>query len=339
MKFLFVGCGSIGRRHIQNLKNLIPCEILAYRVRNEALGEFETRHGIRNFLDFEKALDQKPDAVFITNPTRSHISTALKVAQRGIPFFLEKPLSDSLDNVDELISICGRQKLLAFVGHKMRFHRSIRLIKQWIDEGKLGKVISVRAHYGGHLPSWHPWEDYRRQYSSRKDLGGGIVLDATHEIDYLFWWMGGVREVKSFCGKLSPLEIQTEDTADILLRFECGALGSVHMNYFQQPEYRACEVIGTRGTAVWHQYRKVVDLYLVKEKRWQSFPEGESYDSNQDMFIEEMKHFLACLKGKESLLCDLKEGKKVLEIALKAKEGMIKPDRSKIASEIFHGNS
>lgn len=317
--FLFVGCGSIGRRHIRNLKKLVACRILAYRIRKEPLGDFEREFEIESFYDLGTALDQKPEAVFVTNPTRFHMLVALEAARRGCHLFIEKPLSHDLEHVDELIRICDAGNLVALVGYKMRFHKSILLIKGLIDRGEIGKVLTVRSYYGGYLPDWHPWEDYRRMYSSRQDLGGGVILDATHEIDYLYWMAGDVAEVKSFYGKLSSLEIDTEDTAEILFRFHSGAFGNVHMSYAQRPEIRRCEVVGTLGTALWDQYRKTVDVYLMTKGRWESFPEGDSYDTNTDMFIEEMKHFLACLERKERSILTLRDARRVLEIALEVK--------------------
>lgn len=318
-KFLFVGCGSIGRRHIRNLKNLTHCEILAYRVRKESLGDFEKEFAIQSYYDLAEALDQKPDAVFVTNPTSLHMTVALKAAQRGCSLFIEKPLSHSLEQIDEFVRLCERKKLIVLLGYNMRFHKSIKLIKKIAENGELGQIISARSHYGGYLPEWHPWEDYRRMYSSKRELGGGIILDATHEIDYLYWLLGDVTEVKSFCGKLSKLEIDTEDTAEILLRFKEGPFGSVHMSYAQRPEFRRCEVIGTSGTVVWDQHRKTVDLYTTQKMRWESFPEGENYDTHADMFVEEIKHFLACLEGKEKPIHTLHDSKRILEIALAAK--------------------
>lgn len=323
MKFLFAGCGSIGRRHIRNLKSMIPCEILAYRVRNEDLGEFEKQYGLWIFSDLDEALNENPDAVFVTNPTGLHLAVASQAAERGCHLFIEKPLSHSLEGVDDFIALCEKKKIVTLLGYKMRFHRSIKLIKQLIDEGRLGRILAGRAYYGGYLPNWHPWEDYRRMYSSRKELGGGVVLDRTHEIDYLCWLLGEVVEVKSFCGKLSNLEIDTEDMAEISLRFKSNALGSVHVNYLQHPEFCSCEVVGEEGTVRWEQYRKTVDLYTRTKKKWESFYEGDDYDTNQDMFIEELKHFLACIEGKQKPINNLYEAKRVLEIALQARESML----------------
>jgi len=118
MKFLFVGCGSIGRRHIKNLKQLTDCEILAYRVRKESLGDFEKEHAIKTYDDLDAALNEKPDAVFITNPTSLHLSTAQKAAEQGCHLFIEKPLSHTIENVDEFIQLCSDKKLIVMLGPK-----------------------------------------------------------------------------------------------------------------------------------------------------------------------------------------------------------------------------
>jgi len=324
-RFLFAGCGSIGRRHIRNLKGLIPsCEILAYRVRNEDLGEFGTQYDVKTFNDLDEALDQKPSALFVTNPTALHLPVARKAAERGVHLFIEKPISHTLEGVDEFIALCERKKIVVLLGYKMRFHRSIQRIKRIIDDGLIGRIVSARSHYGGYLPNWHPWEDYRRMYSSRSELGGGIVLDATHEIDYLYWLAGDVAEVKSFSGKLGGLEIDTEDTAEILFRFKSGAFGNVHLTYLQHPESRSCEVIGTEGTVLWNQNRKAVELYTSTSKKWELYPEGENYTLDE-MFVDEMNHFLACIEGREKPIHTLQDSKRVLEIALKVKESQPTP--------------
>ncbi|MBI4550062.1 MAG: Gfo/Idh/MocA family oxidoreductase, partial [Candidatus Omnitrophica bacterium] len=228
------------------------------------------------------------------------------------------PLSHDLEGVDEFLALCRSRRLTVLLGYKMRFHPSVRLLKNMIDAGEIGKALSARAHYGGYLPGWHPWEDYRRMYSSRRELGGGVILDAIHEIDTLYWLLGDVQAVQSMWGKVSELEIDTEDAAEILLHFRSGALGSVHMNYFQQPEYRYCHVAGTGGTLVWDTVRKRVEHYSLREKVWKIYPEREDFESNE-MFVDEMKHFLACLEGREKPVHSLEDARRVLEIALWAK--------------------
>ncbi len=319
-KYLFAGCGSIGRRHIQNLKHLQPeAQILTYRVRGESLGEFELKYSLINYKDFAEALAAKPDAVFITNPTSLHLPLAKQAAEKGIPLFIEKPVSHTLDGVDDFIRLCEKKQLTVLLGYKMRFHPAVTTMKKLLGEGAIGRPLSIRAHYGGCLAEWHPWEDYRRMYSARKDLGGGVVLDAIHEIDYAYWLMGDAVEVKALCGQVSDLEIETEDMAEILLRFKSGAFGSIHLDYAQYPETRSCQIIGTTGTIEWNALKKTVELYQKETKTWKKFPEPEDW-ANNTMFVDEMRHFLNCLSGKEKPNHTLQDAKRVLEIAIEAKK-------------------
>lgn len=318
-KYLFAGCGSIGRRHIRNLKMLRPdAQILAYRVRKESLGEFEQECGLHTFTQFEEALNQKPEAVFVTNPTSHHLEIAQKTAEAKIPLFIEKPISDSLDKVDSFIQTCRRNQVLVLLGYKMRFHPSIRLMKEKIEDGTLGDIFSIRSYYGGYLPDWHPWEDYRRMYSSKKALGGGILLDAIHELDYLYWLLGDVNQLKAIGGKISSLDIETEDLVEVLLDFKCGAIGNVHVNYLQQPEYRSCQIVGSKGSLLWDSLKKKVEIYNGQEQKWTAYAEPDNFDPNR-MFVDEMRHFLSCLEGNETPIHDLDDAKRVLELTLDAK--------------------
>ncbi len=318
--FLFAGCCSIGRRHIKNLKQLIPCRILAWRVRNEDLGVFEKETGLETFKSYEEALEQKPDAVFVTNPTSLHLETARMAALRGIPLFIEKPVSHTLEGVDDFIKICRERNIPVLLGYKMRFHPSIKVMKKLIEEGAIGRPLTIRAHYGGCLKEWHPWEDYRRMYSSRKDLGGGVILDAIHELDYVYWLMGDAERVESVTGRFSDLEIETEDLAEILLKFKSRSAGSVSLNYFQYPESRYCVIVGTEGTIRWHPDLKRVECFQKSSGSWTYYDEPAQFQTN-DMFLDLMRHFLAVLENRERPIHTLEDARRVLEIALCARDG------------------
>jgi len=317
MKFLVVGCGSIGQRHLQNLRNLSAGEIIVYRVKKRELSEIEEKYCVRTYTDLDEALDQNPAAVLVTNPTSLHMPIALAAAKRGCHLFIEKPISHSLDGVDELVNIAGEKNLVILVGYNLRFHQSVRLIKDLLDKNRIGNVVSARVQAGQYLPDWHPYEDYREGHSASRSLGGGVILDLSHELDYIRWFLGEVKEVFSFSDKLSHLDIDTEDVAEILLRFHSGAIAEVHLDYVQRSSSRSCQIIGEEGTILLDSNEKNVKLFSIKDKKWQVFPENLDYNQ---MYVEEMKHFINCIEGKEEPIIDVTEGKKVLEIALAAKE-------------------
>jgi predicted dehydrogenase len=319
MRFLVVGCGSIGKRHIRNLKALRVGDIIAHDVQPERCREVQQECGVEAHTKLEDALAQEPEIALICTPTRLHIPPALSAARSGCHLFIEKPLSHSLEDVDELVDIVTRKNLVTLVGCNLRFHPGIVMIKELLDKKSVGKVVCARVQTGQYLPDWHPWGDYRKGYSANCSLGGGAILDGIHELDYITWFLGKPSQVFCFSGRLSSLEIDTEDTAEVLLQLKSGAIVEVHLDYIQRSYGRSCQIIGEEGTILWDFNEKQVRFYSAKTGRWQAFPERFDYDMN-DMYIEEMKHFLQCVEGKAKPMQDIAHAEKILEIALAAKE-------------------
>lgn len=319
MRFLVIGCGSIGEKHIRNLKTPLARDVIACDVREERLRLIEKRYSIETYDDIEKALDQQVSAVLICTPTSTHLPIALAAANRGLHLFIEKPLSHTLDGIDQLIRIVQEKKLVALAGCNTRFFASMKFVKKLVDNGSIGRVLLAKASCGFYLPYWHPREDYRKSYTANKSLGGGIILDDIHEIDYLRWLLGEVSEVFCFSGKISNLEMDTEDFASILLKFEGGTMAEVHLDCLQHTYRRSCDLIGEKGIIIWDYIKESVRLFTEKEKKWQVFSKDLRTGKNA-MFIAEMKHFIDCIEGKDTPISDLMQAKCVLEIALAAKK-------------------
>ena len=150
-----------------------------------------------------------------------------------------------------MLELARSKNLVTLVGCNLRFHPGLVAVKRLLEQGVAGRIVAIRAEVGQYLPDWHPGEDYRQGYSARLDLGGGIILDAVHEIDYVRWLLGPVRSVACFAGKLSHLEVETEDTAALLFRFSNGTIGEVHLDYVQRAYSRTCHIIGDEGTIRW----------------------------------------------------------------------------------------
>lgn len=316
MKFLIVGLGSIGQRHLRNLHRLGETDVLAYRARNLPLPEgLEVR--VTDSLD--DALDQCPDAVIVTNPTSFHMPVALSAARRGCHLFIEKPLSHNLDGVAELEELVKKNRLQVLIGYHLRFHPDLCLIKTLLEEGAIGTVLSARIQVGEYLPGWHPYEDYRNSYSARSDLGGGAVLTLSHELDFACWFFGEVEKVSAFTASRSSLDMEVEDTAQILLRFKSDLLVQIHIDYIQRPPSRSCQIIGEDGQIVWDYYEPSVRLYEASQDRWKTFPIHKDFERNE-MFMSEMQHFLDCLEGRAESQIPIETGRQVLELALGIKK-------------------
>lgn len=316
MKFLIAGLGSIGRRHLRNLRALGESDILLYRTHRSTLPDEELA-GFSVETDLKAALAHRPDAVIVANPTALHLDVAIPAAEVGCHILLEKPISHSLDGVDKLEAAARRSGSRILVGFQFRFHPTLRKAAEILHAGRIGRILSVRAHWGEYLPNWHPWEDFRQGYAARPDLGGGVVLTLCHPLDYLHWLIGPVESLWALTASLN-LNLPVEDTAEIGLRFVNGALGSVHLDYNQRPPVHSLEIVGSEGTLRWDNRDGILHEYRAGEDRWETYSPPSGFERNV-MFLEEMRHFLDVVRGAQPL-CTLEEGAYALRLALAAHE-------------------
>ena len=336
MKALFCGLGSIGQRHLRNLRALMGdgVELLAYRargvspvlepdmtVRRDAV--LETTYGIRSFDRLDAALAERPDVVFVTNPNTQHVPVARAAAAAGCHLFIEKPLSHSLDGVNELIEIVERKRLVALVGYQFRFHPGLAAIKNLMNTGRVGQVVGAHIVNGEYLPDWHPYEDYRATHPARRELGGGALRIQTHELDYASWLFGKPTRVYAVGGQLSRLEVDVEDSVSLLLT--CKPDGRpvpvhVHLDYLQRPPQRICEVIGDSGRLRFDYHAKRLDYWDLVTGRVHALC-FDTFERTQ-MFEGEMRHFLACVRGEEKPIVDLRDAAASLAVSLAADESL-----------------
>jgi predicted dehydrogenase len=316
MKFLIAGFGSIGRRHFQNLLSLGIHDILFLRSHRSTLPDDEIAD-YRVETDIHSALQHKPDAVIVSNPTSLHLDVAIPAAEMECHLLLEKPISHSMARVDVLQQAVKKGGSRVLVGYQFRFHPGLQKIEVLLGDQAIGIPTSVRAHWGEYLPGWHPWEDYRQGYSARSELGGGVTLTLSHPLDYLRWLLGEVESLWAFTGSQSGLGLNVEDTAEIGLKFDNGVIGSVHLNYIQQPPVHHLEIVGTHGTIRWDSSDGIVHVYQNKSKAWDFHPPCPGYSRN-DLFIEEMKHFIQVVEGRCVPICSLQDGIRALDLALMA---------------------
>ena len=210
----------------------------------------------------------------------------------------------------------GGGKLL--VGFQLRFHPTLQKAQALLQDGAIGKPYAARAHWGEYLPNWHPWEDYRQSYAAREDLGGGVLRTLCHPFDYLHMLLGEYQVAYALGGTLGDLGLQVEDTAEVGLRFESGAVGSVHIDYLQQPAAHTLEIAGTAGTLRWNYADGSLTVFQAGGQSWETFLPPEGFERNW-LFLEELRNFIATVQGKAEPLCTLADGVRALEIVLQAR--------------------
>ncbi len=319
MRTAICGLGSIGRRHLSNLQALGEQDVVLVRSGKSTLGE----EGLGDYpveSDLGAALERwEPEAVLITNPTALHLETAIPAALAGCHLFLEKPISHSMERVDELQQALAQGGGSLLVGYQFRFHPGLRWVRSLIREGAIGSVLSARAHWGEYLPDWHPWEDFRHSYSARAELGGGVLLTLSHPFDYLRWLLGDVRAVSAQAGSGRSLGIDVDASAEVVLDIEGGILASVHLDYYQRPPRHDLQVIGENGTIEWEAAEGVVHWWTAERQDWAEQEAPEGFERNS-MFLEEMRHFRQIVREQAEPACTLQDGLAALQIALVARQ-------------------
>jgi predicted dehydrogenase len=318
MKALVAGGGSIGRRHLRNLRELGVEHLGLVEVDAARRDAIAAGFPITSFSRLEEGLDWAADFVVVATPTHLHARQTLEIVLCGLPVFVEKPLSHTQDALGEISDLVARKNLCSMVGCNMRFHPGPAKVKQLLDEGRLGKILFARIHTGSYLPDWRPNADYRQNYAARVEMGGGCILDCIHEIDLARWYLGEVQAVFCSAGHLSSLDIDTEDVAILICRHASGAMSEIHLDYVQRTYERGCQIAGELGSVFWDFTAREVRWYNATNKKWTTYPQPETWELNQ-MYVDEMKHFLECLEDKRSTMLPIPDAAALMRVVFAAK--------------------
>lgn len=309
-KALVVGSGSIARRHLNNLRSLLPdAAVGCVSASGRRLADGETVANTQ-FSSLDAALGWAPDLAVIASPAPLHLAHACRFLDLNIPVLIEKPLSDSHDRVHEVAALLARHQERIEVAYNLRFLSSARYMKALIEESRVGKILSLRVDVGQYLPDWRPQADYRRQVSANRSLGGGVLLELSHELDYVNWLFGRFDSVFCITGNSGLLEIDVEDTADILLSRD-GLTAQIHLDFLQRCPSRSCKVIGSTGTLHWDLIanRITLDSPLGEEVLFSD----PTVDRN-DMYIEQLCGFIEVAARRTEPRITLDDGLAVLNM-------------------------
>lgn len=306
MKILIVGLGSIGSRHAANVTRIPGLKAAVF---DPAPGRAEyvgTRMDLEYFSNWQSALDWEPEAAVVAVPTSQHIPIARELVEIGANILVEKPISNRIDGVDAFLCTAEKRGLKVYVVCNMRFHPAIKALKKAISE--IGKPFFARAHYGYYLPNMRPGADYRDLYCSRRETGGGVILDAIHEVDYLSWIFGPVEAVFCEAAKLSDLNIDVEDYAHLIMRHATGIRSEIHLDYLTRIKRRGLEVVGSEGSVIWLSEGKIPENCNVKQYTVEGglriILDEATLDASR-MYLELMENFIAAINGGEdSMLLD-----------------------------------
>ncbi|MEK6730686.1 MAG: Gfo/Idh/MocA family oxidoreductase [Pseudomonadota bacterium] len=319
---LVVGLGSIGKRHVKNLRALFPDAymVVCRHAPTEHDQDFVTQYIDKVVYDLNEAIALKPMAAILCNPAVYHVSIALQLAKNDIHLFIEKPLSNTLTDVEALITLCRQKKLVFMVGYNLRFSKTLDRARELIKRGAIGDILSAQVNTGQYLPDWRPGADYRKTVSAQQKMGGGVLLELSHELDYMCWLLGKPVEVFARLTSSGSLEIDVEDNADVFLTFQKNLMVSIHLDMLQRTACRQCKVVGALGTIIWDGVEDKLIVQSEKQEFSQSFCGAE--DKNE-MYKREIKHFFDSIrKGSPAMVTgvDALESLKIVLAARKSNQ-------------------
>ncbi|WP_075521175.1 Gfo/Idh/MocA family protein [Candidatus Pelagibacter communis] len=335
MNILILGLGSIGQRHLRNLKK-IDKKINFYAVRKKFFtphldnknkvikGDIKKKYNIM----YLKNLDQinkdqlSIDAAFVCTPSRFHIEEAIWLVKNNINIFVEKPLGDGFRNLDKLKKLLRKKSNLKhMMGYQLKFNPIILKLKDLLSKKIIGDIYYVNIHHGEHINDFHPYENYKHSYAAKKSLGGGVVLTQIHEIDYMLYLFDNYKVVNksSISTKVSDLQIDVEDTlsAQFILRDrKRNLICQLHTNFYEKPKRRQINIIGKKGKIFCDLNKGIINVFRNGKERKILF----NFDRNK-IFMKQVKYFLNCIKKnkKVSSKLDVISGAKSLELALRLK--------------------
>lgn len=263
---LVAGLGSIGRRHLRLLRAALPEADI--RVLRHSGCDSAIEHADGCFTRLDEACAFAPELAVIASPAPFHIATATALAEAGSHLLVEKPVSDGTAGVAELIALCATRGLVFQVGYNLRFLETLQCFRAEVAAGRIGTVQAVHCEIGQYLPGWRPEADYRATVSAQTALGGGVLLELSHELDLLRWVFGEVDWLSAWIGRQSALEIDVEDSAMLQIGFASGLVAQLGMDFLRRDTTRTCTALGAEGSLRWDAVAGRVDHFDPEAGRW-----------------------------------------------------------------------
>lgn len=310
-----IGLGSIGRRHLRLIKELRPdMEVFVVRSgRGLKCVEETLADGI--VYSMEQLEELSIDAAIISSPAIYHVDQALKLVGLGIPLLVEKPLSHNLAKTRELMELAESAGACALLGYVLRHSEDLNYFQKVTADSEAGPFSQARIVCSSYLPEWRPGQDYRESVSAKANLGGGVLLELSHELDYANWLFGPFESVEASIVNSGLLQLEVEDTADLAL-ISCNGLSvSIHIDFVSKLPVRECVIEGVKGHFHWDGIKRAVG----SQSGSGCFTVTEFDNESDKMYRSQLSHFMACVEQGIQPKVSLDEGIEVLKLIDAAK--------------------
>ena len=314
-RIVIIGFGSIGKKHLGFAQSHCPNASIKVLTRYPQNNSEKNPDGY--FTSFAEVVEFKPQLIVIANPASFHLNTLNNIAELDSYILIEKPLSDCLDGIEKLSKLFRKTKSRLLVGYNLRFNSSLIYFKELFNKGVLGKLHSVRSEVGQYLPSWRNEIEYQKSVSAQKSLGGGVLLELSHELDYLIWILGRPFSLTAEIDKVSDLDIDTEDHAILTMKYkdvfsQKKILVNLNLDFIRHDITRRCTLIGDQCSLRWDGIAGIVEKFEPKHGCWvEEFSDPQSKDKS---YHYEWCHFIDCALGRNKPLVTAQDGVNVLSI-------------------------
>ena len=313
-KVLICGLGSIGKRHLRIINNNWPSvKVSALRSNKLKFDDFQENDNLRiykNFFNFDDAYNWDPDCVIISNPANLHLHYALNFAKRGKHILIEKPVgSGSEDETKWKELIASSMKVKVLIGYVFRQDCGINKIRNEIS--KIGQLIEADFYCGSWLPDWRTGnnEDYKKSVSANYELGGGALLELSHEVDLAYWLLGPLKIKYAYLSKSNILEIDVEDNLIIHALNEDNCSVSLRLNFCTNENIRLINIKGAKGSIKYDLISGKLEIKIGKDIE-EIIPKNFSKDHK---YLSQLNHFFDCIEYDKNPICPLSDGLQVLE--------------------------
>jgi len=334
MKILVIGLGSMGKRRIRNLKALKEEDIIAFDLREDRRKEVEEKYGIKTYGKFEDAMLEKPEIFIISVPPDIHLEYQLYAAKNNINFFTEASVVK--EGLEDVINLLKKKDIVGVPSSTFRFHPAVKKIKELVDNNEIGKICTFTHHSGQYLPDWHPWETVDSFYVSNKKTGGGREI-VPFELSWLTWVFGEISSVSGLIGNTLNFGDGIDDIYHVLITFKSGLIAHLLVDVVSRYAYRQFKLLGANGVIEWDWNKKQVGVYNPKNEEWTYFKEDvgvaqDGYNPNiiEEMYIDELKHFLDAVRKKVKYHYSLEDDKRILDVLYKIEESNRKKSNVKL---------
>ena len=317
-RVLVIGQGSIGKRHSRLLTKQFPELSVTSIGHRQVYGDDFAKSGQFNTpVDPGKLLEANPDAAIVAGPASAHLAIARCLLNAGVHVLIEKPVACTSEGVKELQLLAERRRCVVLLGYNLRFSNSLNRFKQCLTDQIVGRILSVRCEVGQYLPDWRCGADFKQSVSAQKLLGGGVLLELSHEIDYLQWIFGSICLVSGQLLQQSEWGLDVEDTAHILLTFtprnnSSALVASLNMDFIRRDSTRMCVAIGEEGSLLWDAIEGRVSVRYAGSSKWE--PIFTENVDGEETYLKEHHHFFECIQNQHAPLVGIAQGLRVMEV-------------------------